>query len=142
MARPLHELSGEEREFCDEYHLATLTTQLANGDLHSVPVGFTVDWQRSRIRVICSADSQKALNAQRGSAATVCSVDGGRWLSFVGNAQLSTEAEDVAEAVAAYASRYREPRPNPNRGVVLIDVRHVLGNASRLQNRTSKTPGV
>lgn len=141
MARQLGELTAEERAFCDEYHLATLTTQLADGGLHVVPVGFTVDWEHDRVRVICSTTSQKARNAQRLSAGAVCSVDGGRWLSFVGDTHLSTDAADVAEAVAAYAARYREPRPNPDRGVLFVTVRHVLGNASRLQNRSSKTPG-
>jgi hypothetical protein len=136
MARQLSELTGDEREFCAEYHLATLTTTLPNGALHVVPVGFTVDWDNAVVRVICSADSQKALNARQNSEAGICTVDGGRWLSFFGRPHVTTEATAVASAVKAYAARYRDPRPNANRAVIEIAVDRVLGNASPLRQRS------
>ena len=45
---------------------------------------------------------------------------------LVASGQLPADA--VADAEQRYAARYREPRPNPERVVIAIDVRSVLGN--------------
>ena len=39
------------------------------------------------------------------------------------------DAESVADAVARYAVRYRQPRVNPARVVLEISVDRILGNA-------------
>jgi F420H(2)-dependent biliverdin reductase len=44
-----------------------------------------------------------------------------------GDAVVRTDAAAVAEAERRYALRYRVPRPNPERVVVEIAVRRVLG---------------
>lgn len=113
-------------EFLREYHLAVLAT-LGRGDrIHSVPVGMT--YEDGVVRVIGSRGSQKFVNAARAGRASVCSVDGGRWLSFEGPARVSEDPDAVAHAVELYAARYRTPRPNPERVVLEITVERVLGS--------------
>lgn len=129
MAHTLADLSPEAHEFLSEYHLGTLTTIRPDGSPHVVAVGFTVDAEGGLTRVITMRDSQKARNAGRGGRAAVSHVDGGRWLTFEGQARVLTDPADVREAERRYALRYREPRPNPTRVVVAIEVDRVLGSA-------------
>lgn len=129
MAHSLAELSDEAHEFLSTYHLGTLTTLRADGSPHVVAVGFTVDSEGGLARVITRQGSQKARNAQRGGRAAVSHVDGGRWLTFEGPVRLLADAAAVAEGERRYALRYREPRPNPERVVVAIEVDRVLGSA-------------
>ena len=120
-------LSDAAREFLAEYHLATLSTLDRTGRIHSVPVGIT--YREGVVRVIGSRGSQKFLNAERSGRASVNTVDGGRWISFEGPARVRTDPESVALAVELYAARYRQPRPNPERVVLELDVERVLGSA-------------
>lgn len=129
MAHTLAELSEDAHEFLSTYHLGTLTTLRADGSPHVVAVGFTVDTGGGLARVITRQGSQKARNAARGGRAAVSHVDGGRWLTFEGPVRLLTDAESVREGERRYALRYREPRPNPERVVVAIEVDRVLGSA-------------
>ncbi len=115
-------------EFLRERHLATLTTLRADGSPHVVAVGFTWVADRRVVRVITSGDSVKASNAARGGRAAVCQVDGRRWLTLEGRARVLTDRDDVAEAEQLYAGRYRTPRPNPRRVVLVLDVDKVLGS--------------
>jgi len=109
-------------------HLATLTTLRADGSPHVVPVGFTWDAAAQVARVICSRDSVKARNAALGGRAVLCQVDGRQWLSLEGVAAVRTDPEEVADAVARYAVRYRPPRANPERVVLVVAVDRVLGS--------------
>lgn len=120
-------LTDAALEFLAEYHLATLSTLDRSGRIHSVPVGAT--YRDGVVRVIGSRGSQKFLNAERGGRASVNTVDGRRWISFEGPARVSDDPEAVALAVALYAARYRQPRPNPERVVLEIEVERVLGSA-------------
>lgn len=133
MAHTLAELSDEAHEFLSTYHLGTLTTLRADGSPHVVAVGFTVDVEGGLAQVITMRGSQKARNAERGAErgtrAAVSHVDGARWLTFEGPVRLLTDAEEVREGERRYALRYREPRPNPERVVVAIEVDRVLGSA-------------
>ena len=122
------DLSPEALEFMTVRHLATLTTLRPDGSPHVVPVGFTWDAERSLARVITSHTSRKARNAAAGCLAVVCQVEGRHWLSLQGRARVLDDAESVADAVQRYAARYREPRPNPDRVVIEIEVTSVLGN--------------
>ena len=79
--------------------------------------------------VITRRGSQKARNAERGGRAAVSHVDGGRWLTFEGPVRLLTDPVSVREGERRYALRYREPRPNPERVVVAIEVDRVLGSS-------------
>jgi PPOX class probable F420-dependent enzyme len=114
-------------EFLAEYHLATLSTLGRQGRVHAVPVGFT--FEDGIVRVIGSRGSQKFLNAERSGRASVCSVDRGRWISFEGPARIDEDPDAVAHAVALYAARYRQPRVNPERVVLEMQVERVLGSA-------------
>lgn len=132
------QLSADGLAFLSRRHLATLTTLRADCTPHVTPVGFTWDASSGLARVICSGTSMKARNAARGGSVALCQVDGRLWLTLEGTARVSTDPADVAEAVARYAQRYREPRENPARVAIEITVGRVLGSAAFLEAR----PGV
>ncbi|WP_285138075.1 PPOX class F420-dependent oxidoreductase [Microbacterium sp. lyk4-40-TSB-66] len=121
-------LTDDARSFLSEYHLATLSTVGRSGRVHSVPVGFT--YEDGVVRVIGSRGTQKFVNAARSGRASICSVDGGRWISFEGPARVSDDADAVAHAVDLYAARYRQPRVNPDRVVLEVAVERTLGSAA------------
>jgi PPOX class probable F420-dependent enzyme len=116
-------------EFVRERHLATLATLRADGTPHLVAVGFTWDAAAGLARVITNAASVKARNAGRGGFAAVSQVDGARWLTIEGSAAVLADPESVADAERRYAERYRVPRPNPTRVVVVITATRVLGSS-------------
>ncbi len=116
--------------FLSERHLATLTTLRADGTPHVVPVGFTYDPATRIARVITSGDSVKARNAGRpGAVAAICQVDGARWLTVSGPVRVDRDPEVIADAVARYAQRYRQPRVNPKRVALIIEVDRMLGSS-------------
>lgn len=117
----------EVLEFLSERHLATLTSVLPNGSLHSVAVGFTWDDDAGLARVITFAPSRKARNLTDGGRASVCQVDGGRYLSLEGPAVVTTEPDRVAEGVNRYAERYRQPKEREDRVVIEIAVENIRG---------------
>jgi len=125
----LADLNAEVLAFLTERHLATLTTIRSDGSPHVVPVGFTYEPATRLARVITSGDSVKARNARRpGAVAALCQVDRGRWLTLSGPVQVETRADAVADAEQRYAERYRPPRVNPKRVVLVIDVNGALGS--------------
>jgi PPOX class probable F420-dependent enzyme len=128
MARELDgEVSPEFRAFWTERHLACLVTLRADGTPHVVPVGVTLDLDAGLARVICRGGSVKARNAAARGIAAVSQVDGRRWSTLEGDAVVRGDPDAVAEAERRYALRYRTPRPNPERVVIEITVRRVLG---------------
>jgi PPOX class probable F420-dependent enzyme len=129
------DLTGRGEEFCEfwrERRLASLSTVRADGTVHAVPVGVTLDAGAGLARVITSGDSHKARQVlaagPAGAAVALCQVDGRRWSTLEGRAVLKADAESVAEAERRYAERYRVPRVNPRRVVLEIAVSRVLGN--------------
>jgi F420H(2)-dependent biliverdin reductase len=115
--------------FLTERHLATLTTLRADGSPHVVPVGITYDAGTGTARVITSGTSAKARHVRDGQhRVAVCQVDGRRWVTLEGTAVVRDDAGSVADAVARYAQRYRQPRENPARVVIEISVDRILGN--------------
>lgn len=114
-------------EFLRERHLASLTTLRADGSPHVVPVGYSFDPVDVVVRVITFADAVKARNAARGGRAAVSQVDGGRWLTLEGPVRLVTDPAGVAEAVAGYTARYREPKQRTDRVAIEIAVDRVMG---------------
>lgn len=133
-ATPRFDISPGLIDFVTERHLATLTTIRRDFSPHVVAVGFTFDVVSGTARVITSGSSVKAGNADRtlalprGNRAAVSQVDGRRWLTLEGPVRVSSEPDEVADAVARYAQRYRQPRVNPQRVVILIQVDRILGH--------------
>ena len=123
------DLTADEHAFLAERHLGTLSTTRRNGTLHVCAVGFSWDPDASVVRVITSDGTQKVRNVEASGRAAVAQVDGRRWLSLEGAARVSRDPDAVADAVARYAHRYQEPRPNPRRVVIEITVERVLGRA-------------
>jgi F420H(2)-dependent biliverdin reductase len=115
--------------FLIERHLATLTTLRPDGSPHVVAVGFTFEPETATARVITFAPSRKARNlaAAPGSRAAVSQVDGGRWLTLEGPAEVTDDPGRVAEAVRRYAQRYRPPKERADRVAIEIHVDRVLG---------------
>lgn len=125
-------LSADGLGFVAERHLATFTSLRPDGTPHVTPVGFTWDDAAGLARVICSAGSRKARNAGTRAAVALCQVDGARWLTLEGQARVSADPGEVAEAVARYTRRYRPPRVNPTRVVIVVEVARALGSARLL----------
>jgi len=122
-------LDAETLMFLVERHLATLTNVRADGTPHVVPVGFTYEPGTRLARVITGGGSVKARLAKRpGAVAALCQVDGRRWLTLQGPIHVEDDPAAVADAVARYARRYREPRVNPERVVLVVAVERVLGH--------------
>lgn len=129
MTGPTRTPTGEGLAFLAERHLATFTTLGAGGVPHVTPVGFTYDPAAAVARVICDGGSQKAANARRHRAVALCQFEGRHWLTLQGDAEVVTDADAVADAVARYTRRYRPPRVNPNRVAIVIAVTRLLGSA-------------
>jgi PPOX class probable F420-dependent enzyme len=121
------ELSPAALAFLTERHLATLTTLRRDGSPHAVPVGFSWDADALVARVISSRGSAKVGQARAGRRAALTQVDGRRWLTLEGSTRVLQDADSVRDAEERYAVRYRRPRPNPQRVVVVLDVDRVLG---------------
>lgn len=117
-------------QFVTDRHLAILSTQGHRGGIHSVPVGFTVEG--GILRIITSDGTQKVRNVERGGHATVAQVHEGQWVSFAGAASINRDPDAVAHAVALYAQRYRQPRVNPLRVVIEVQLDKVMGSADLL----------
>ncbi|TSE01640.1 PPOX class F420-dependent oxidoreductase [Skermania sp. ID1734] len=119
-------LSQAALEFVTDRHLATLTTLRQDGTPHVVAVGFTWDAERCRVRIITDGASHKARNVERHGYAAVSQVDGVRWITLEGPARVLRDRDSVHDAVQRYAARYRQPRHNPTRVVIEIDVQRVM----------------
>jgi F420H(2)-dependent biliverdin reductase len=123
------DLSADAHAFLAERHLGTLSTTRRDGSLHVCAVGFSWDPDTGLARVITGDGTQKIRNVEASGRAAVAQVDGPRWLSLEGPARVARDPAAVAEAVARYAARYQDPRPNPNRVAIEIAVERVLGRA-------------
>ncbi|CAI9399038.1 TIGR03618 family F420-dependent PPOX class oxidoreductase [Nocardioides sp. T2.26MG-1] len=115
-------------DFWTERHLCTLTTLRADGSPHVVPVGVTVDVEQRCAWVITSRTSAKVRHVQGSPTLAACQVDGRRWSTIEGRGEVREDDESVRRAVERYATRYRQPRVNPARVAVRIEVDRFLGN--------------
>jgi PPOX class probable F420-dependent enzyme len=117
-------------EFLTERHLCTLTTLRRDGSPHVVPVGATLDVPAGLMRVISSRGSAHVRHVAAGQErVAICQVDGPRWITVEGKAQVRSAPEAVEEAVRRYAARYRQPRVNPERVVIEVSITKVLGSS-------------
>ncbi len=124
-------LSSENMEFVTERHLASLTIVTSSGRPHVTPVGFTWDEKENLVRIITWAGSTKAKLLDRSPEplrAAVCQVDGGRWITFEGNATVTADPERCQEGTSRYAKRYSPPKDRgEDRRVIEICVDRILG---------------
>jgi F420H(2)-dependent biliverdin reductase len=123
-------LTGEHLAFWCERHLCTVTTLRRDGSPHVVPMGIVLDVEHGLAWGITSGSSQKVANLRSGGdpRVAVCQVDGRRWSTVEGIAEVRDDEASVAEAVRRYAERYRQPRENPARVALRIVVTAVIGN--------------
>ena len=127
-------LTPEQHVFVTERHLATLSTLRPDGTPHVVPVGFTWDPAVGVLRITTRSASAKVrqvearLAAGLPTPAAVCQVDGGRWLTFEGQVAVSRDPDEIADAMARYARRYRTLTPDPRRVVLRVAVERILGS--------------
>ncbi|MFL6159696.1 MAG: pyridoxamine 5'-phosphate oxidase family protein [Marmoricola sp.] len=120
-------------DFWAERHLCTVTTVRPDGTLHVVPMGVALDPATGTAWAITSGKSRKARNlvATAGAPIAVCCVDGARWSTLEGTAEVLTDTSSVTEAEQRYAARYKVPRVNPDRVALRITVTRVIGNVGR-----------
>lgn len=123
-------ISDELLAFWRERHLCTVTTLRPDGSPHTVPMGVVLDADRGYAWAITSGSSQKVRNLRRGSdpRVSVCQVDGRRWSTLEGTAEVLDDPGSVAEAERRYAERYKVPRENPARVALRITLTGLLGN--------------
>lgn len=114
-------------DFVTERHLATLTTLRPDGTPHVAPVGFTLDAATGLVRVITFSTATKLRNLP--GPASVCQVDGGRWVTFEGSAVVTDDPARNAEGVNRYAQRYRQPKDREDRRTIEITIERVMGSA-------------
>lgn len=131
MALDPRDLPTDVHLFLEEYHLASLTTLRPDGSPHVVPVGFTFDRAELLVRIITFSGSRKAANvaASPGSRAVVCQLDGPRWLSLEGTAEVTDDPDRVAESVGRYSARYRPVEEQEGRVTIEIRIDRVIGRA-------------
>jgi PPOX class probable F420-dependent enzyme len=113
-------------EFWSERHLCTLTTLRTDGRPHVTPVGVALDLEWQCAWVITSRSSRKAVHASADPRVAACQVDGRRWSTIEGTAEVRTDAASILRAEERYAERYRTPRPNPSRVALRIQVDRFL----------------
>ncbi|WP_370617363.1 pyridoxamine 5'-phosphate oxidase family protein [Mumia qirimensis] len=117
-------------EFMSTYHLATVTTLRPDGTPHVVPVGVTYDAPTRTARVITNQGSVKVRNveASEGPARIAFGhIDGAHWLTLEGVARVTRDPDEIADAVRRYAQRYRQPRENPDRVAIVVEVDRIMG---------------
>jgi F420H(2)-dependent biliverdin reductase len=126
----VRELTEELVAFWRERHLCTVTTLRSDGSPHVIPMGIVLDVENGAAWGITSGASQKARNLRAGGdpRIAVCQVDGRRWSTVEGVAEVRADVESVREAERRYAERYRTPRENPARVAIRINLTRVLGN--------------
>ncbi len=122
--------------FWRERHLCTVTTPRPDGTLHVTPMGIVLDPEHRRAWGVTSRGSVKARNiaagGEDGVVVAIGSVDARWWASAEGRAVVSDDPEVVAEAESRYAERYRQPRPNPDRVAVRVELTRLLGSVPQL----------
>jgi PPOX class probable F420-dependent enzyme len=117
-------------EFWTERHLCTLTTLRPDGTPHVVPVGVVLDHDERCAWVITGRASAKARHLAAAGPVAACQVEGRRWSTLEGTGVVRADEGSVARAVELYAGRYRQPRPNPDRVALRVDVARFLASTS------------
>lgn len=129
MSRTAADLTESELVFLADRHLGTLTTMRADGSPHVIAIAFVYDADEGLARIITSDNTQKVRNVERDPRVAVSQVDGPRWLTLEGNGVVARDPDRVSAAVAAFESRYRPARDNPNRVAIELEVTRIMGRA-------------
>jgi hypothetical protein len=106
----------------------------ADGLPHVVPVGVALDLEERCAWVITNRSSQKVRNLGHSRQVAACQVDGRHWSTLEGRGEPCTDEASVRRAEERYATRYRTPKPNPDRVAIRIDVDRFLVSASFAQD--------
>lgn len=112
--------------FWTERHLCTLASVRADGRPHLVPVGVALDLDEQCAWVITNKQSHKVTHIAADGRIAASQVSGRHWSTIEGTAQVLTDEISVARAVDRYSARYREPRPNPSRVALRIEIDRFL----------------
>ena len=80
--------------------------------------------------MITNGSSRKAHHVAADGRVAACQVDGGRWSTIEGTAEVLSDEASVTRAMERYAARYRTPQPNPLRVALRIEVDRFLVSAS------------
>lgn len=129
MSRTTADLTEPELSFLADRHLGTLTTLRADGSPHVIAIAFVYDPADGLVRIITSDNTQKVRNVERDPRVAVSQVEGPRWLTLEGEGVVTRDPDRVSAAVAAFESRYRPARENPNRVAIEFEVTRVMGRA-------------
>jgi PPOX class probable F420-dependent enzyme len=121
-------LDGEHVEFWRERHLCAVTTLRRDGSPHVVPMGIALGADADVAWGITSGSSRKVAHLRADPRIAVNQVDGRRWSTLEGTAEVLEDPASVAQAVARYAGRYRQPRESPARVALRITLTRVIGN--------------
>ena len=126
----VRELTDDLLAFWRERHLCTVTTLRTDGSPHVIPMGIVLDVENGAAWGITSSTSQKVRNLLAGGdpRVAVCQVDGRRWSTVEGVAEVRADPASVREAERRYAERYRTPRENAARVAIRIRLTRILGN--------------
>jgi F420H(2)-dependent biliverdin reductase len=126
----VRELTDDLVAFWRERHLCTVTTLRPDGSPHVIPMGIVLDVEHGAAWGITSGTSRKVRNLRSGGDArvAVCQVDGRRWSTIEGLAEVRGDEASVREAERRYAERYRTPSENPARVALRIALTRVIGN--------------
>jgi len=119
-------------DFWTVRHLCTLTTLRPDGRPHVVPVGATLDLEERCAWVITNDGSVKARHLAEPGPVAICQVDGRHWATIEGVGSVRSDRASVDRAVERYAARYRQPRENPSRVAIRIEVDRVMCSAGLL----------
>jgi PPOX class probable F420-dependent enzyme len=121
-------LDGEHLAFWRERHLCSVTTLRTDGSPHVVPMGIALSPEGDVAWGITSRTSRKVAHLRTDPRIAVNQVDGRRWSTIEGTAEVLEDPALVAAAVATYAARYRQPRENPARVALRLSISRVIGN--------------
>ena len=119
-------LSDEALAFVTDRHIATLSTMSPDGRIHVVAIGFS--YRDGVARIITGGGSRKVANLRADNRLSIAQFEGARWLTLQGTATIATSPEDVALGVELYSRRYRTPRENPERVVIVMTVEKIMGS--------------
>jgi len=105
-----------------------VATLRSDGSPHVVPMGIALAADTDVAWGITSRTSRKVAHLRADARIAVNQVDGRRWSTIEGTAEVIAEEDAVDEAVRTYAARYRQPRENPSRVALRITITRVIGN--------------